>query len=171
MSVEKGVGISLGIKLVNGKIKPKFGKEAIILVSIIVFLFLFSIFGLIYSVISYDLDFGIACLIGMFSVGYLFLINPYTQNSKNYYIEFQSANSLAGFKLIYKGKIVNIKYKIDDKGKIAFLNNESKLSCISYADGSKMTNFKKYKINNYFTKWLSDNDLMSDEITSTFEEL
>lgn len=34
-----------------------------------------------------------------------------------------------------------------------------------------MTNFTKYKINNYFTKWLSDNDLMSDEITSTFEEL
>ena len=47
-------------------------------------------------------------------------------------------------------------------------NNESKLSCISYADGSKMSNFVKYKIINYFTKWLNDNNLLSSETTITF---
>lgn len=54
-------------------------------------------------------------------------------------------------------------------GKITFYNNNNKLSCISYKDGSNMSNLTKYKIMNYFTKWLNDNGLMSDEITTTFE--
>ena len=55
---------------------------------------------------------------------YIILINPYTQNKNNYYIEFESENSLANFRLYYKNKLVNIKYKIDNNGKIAFANNE-----------------------------------------------
>ena len=89
---------------------------------------------------------------------------------QNYYIEFQNENSLADFKLSYKGKLVNIQYKIDNNGKIAFINN-SKLSCVSYADGTKMSNFTKYRIINYFTKQLNDNKLLSSEVTSTFEQL
>lgn len=56
-------------------------------------------------------------------------------------------------------------------GKIAFSNNSSKLSCIEYADGTRMSNFVKYKIINYFSKWLNDNNLLSSEITTTFEQL
>ena len=70
----------------------------------------------------------------------------------------------------YRGKLVNIQHKIDNQGKIAFANNSSKLSCISYADETKMSNFVKYKIINYFTRWLNDNDLLSSDVTSTFEE-
>lgn len=56
-------------------------------------------------------------------------------------------------------------------GKIAFSNNSSKLSCIEYADGTRMSNFVKYEIINYFSKWLNDNNLLSSEITTTFEQL
>lgn len=40
-----------------------------------------------------------------------------------------------------------------------------------YDDGSKMSNFTKYRIINYFTAWLLDNDYLSKEVTTTFEEL
>lgn len=99
------------------------------------------------------------------------LVSPYFQNAKNYYIEFEKEDSLNNFQLYYKNKKIKIEYKIDLKGKIAFLNNERKLQCISYDDGSKMSNFTKYKIINYFTKWLSDNHLLSNEVNTTFEEL
>lgn len=104
----------------------------------------------------------------MFLVIYL-LISPYTQNPENYYIEFESENSLDNFKLSYKNKLVTIRYKIDNNGKITFYDNNNKLSCISYKDDSNMSNLTKYKIMNYFAKWLNDNGLMSDEITTTFE--
>lgn len=100
---------------------------------------------------------------------YIILINPYTQNKNNYYIEFESENSLANFRLYYKNKLVNIKYKIDNNGKIAFTNNESKLSCVSYADGTKMSKLTKFRVMNYFIKWLNDYNLISDEITTTIE--
>ena len=171
MNVGNVAGIALGIKLINGKIKPKFSKGAIIGVIIMFLLLLASLIGFIYGLLNFDVEliFGGAC--GLFGFGYLLLISPYTQSSKNYYIEFESENSLNNFKLSYKNKLVAIQYKIDTNGKIAFSNNNSKLSCISYADGSKMSSLTKYKIINYFTKWLNDNGLMSNEITSTFEQL
>ena len=125
----------------------------------------------IYGLKNMKLEFVGMSAIGMFEVGYLLLISPYTQKSSNYYIEFQNENSLVGFKLSYKGKLVNIKHKIDNNGKIAFVDNSSKLNCISYADGTQMSNLVKYKIINYFTRWLNDNNLLSSEVTSTFEQL
>lgn len=171
MNVGNVVGIALGIKLINGKIKPKFGKSAIIGIIIIFLLLIASLIGFIYGLLNIDVEFIVMCSCGLFVFGYSLLISPYTQNSKNYYIEFESENSLNNFKLNYKNKLVAIQYKIDNNGKIAFLNNNSKLSCISYADGSKMSNLTKYKIINYFAKWLNDNELISNEITTTFEKL
>lgn len=127
--------------------------------------------GFIYGLLYFDIEFIFTFACGLFGLGYLLLINLYTQKSKNYYIKFESENSLNNFKLSYKNKLVNIQYKIDENGKIAFSNNKKKLSCVSYVDGSKMSNLTKYKIINYFTKWLNDNNLMSNEITTTFEQL
>lgn len=171
MNVENVVGIALGIKLVNGKIKPKYGKGAIFATIIMFLLLIASLIGFIYGVLNLNTEFIFMCACGLFGFGYLLLISPYTQNPNNYYIEFESEDSLNNFKLNYKNKLVSIQYKIDNNGKISFLNNASKLSCISYADGSKMNNLTKYKIINYFVKWLNDNELMSNEITSTFEKL
>ena len=171
MNVGNVAGIALGIKLINGKIKPKFGKGAIIVIIIMFLLLLAFLIGFICGLLSFDFEIILICACGLFGFGYLLLISPYTQSSKNYYIEFESENSLNNFRLSYKNKLVAIQYKIDNNGKIFFSNNNSKLSCISYADGSKMSNLTKYKIINYFTKWLNDNGLMSNEITSTFEQL
>ncbi len=171
MNIGNIVGAALGIKLVNGEIKPKFGIGAILIVAVMSLFFIGFFFSFAYGIINLNYEFIIMSSIGICSFGYLLMINPYTQKSSNYYIEFQNENSLAGFKLSYKGKLVNIQHKIDNDGKIAFANNSSKLSCISYADGTKMSNLVKYKIINYFTKWLNDNKLLSSEVTSTFEQL
>lgn len=163
------VGIIAGIKLVNGKFKPKYGTSAIIAMIIMILLFLGFVAAFIYGIASLNIEFIIMPLFGIFGIGYVLLISPYTQRSKNYYIEFQNENTLAGFRLLYKGKLVNIQYKVDREGKIAFMNNMKKTKCISYADGSKMSGMTKYKIINYFAKWLSTNNLLSNEVTATFE--
>jgi len=54
------------------------------------------------------------------------MISPYTQNPNNYDIEFKDENTLAGFKLYYKSKLVNVLYKVDKYGKIAFADNNNK---------------------------------------------
>lgn len=171
MNAGNFIGLALGIKLVNGKIKPKFGVSAILTIIFILLFFIGSFCAFVYGLINLNIEFILISIISIFSSGYLLLISPYTQKSNNYYIEFINENSLAGFKLFYKGKLVNIQYKIDNNGKIAFANNNSKLSCISFADGTKISNLVKYKIINYFTKWLHDNNLLSSEVTSTFEQL
>ena len=171
MNIGNFVGAVLGIKLVNGKIRPKYSAGAIIGIIIMTLFFIGFFCAFIYGLININFEFIVMSAIGMFGFGYLLLISPYTQKSSNYYIEFQNENSLADFKLSYKGKLVNIQHIIDNNGKIAFANNSSKLSCISYADGTQMSNLVKYKIINYFTKWLNDNNLLSSEVTSTFEQL
>lgn len=144
MSISNIIGATLGIKLINGKIKPKFGIKAIISIIILFLLFAISLLGFIYGLLNFDIELLFAGVCGLFGFGYLLLISPYTQNSKNYHIEFETENSLHNFKLSYKNKQVNIQYKIDKT---------------------------KYKIINYFTRWLNDNNLMSNEITTTFEKL
>lgn len=171
MNTGNFIGIALGMKLVNGKFKPKFGIHGIISVVIMVLFIIAFICTFIYGILNLNFEFIAYSLLGLFGFGYLFLISPYTQSANNYYIEFQSENSLVGFRLYYKGKLVNILHSYDNNGKIAFANNNSKLSCISYADNSKMSNFTKYKIINYFTKWLSDKNLLSSQVTTTLEQL
>lgn len=97
----------------------------------------------VYGLININFEFIVMSAIGMFGFGYMLLISPYTQKSSNYYIEFQNENSLAGFKLSYKWKLVNIQHKIDNNGKIVFADNGSKLNCISYVDGTQMSNLVK----------------------------
>lgn len=164
-------GAYLGIKLVNGKIKPRYGIASLIGISVMILVFIGFIGVFFYGLLNMNFECIIMSAAGMFGFGYLLLISPYLQNSKNYYMEFENENSLNGFRLIYKGKQVRIQYKIDEKGKIAFANNSNKLKCLAYADNSNMSNFTKYKVINYFCKWLNDNDLMSEEITATFENL
>lgn len=171
MNVASVVGTALGIKLVNGKLKPKFSSSAIIVIAIMILSIIGLLCALIYGVINFNIEFIIFPSIGIFGFGYLLMASPYTQKSSNYNIEFQSENSLQDFKLFYKGKLINIQYKIDPNGKIAFMNNYHKIDCISYADGTKMSNLVKYKIINYFSKWLNDNNLLSSEVTVTFEKL
>lgn len=164
-------GTALGIKLVNGKFKPKFNLLSYIVLTIFILLFIVFFVAFIYGIINLNLEFIIIPSIGMFGTGYIILITPYTQKASNYKIELKKENSLAGFKLFYKDKKVIIKHKIDDNGKFAFGNNYKKLDCVSYADGKKMSNFTKYRIINYFGRWLQDNNLMSSLVTVTFEKL
>lgn len=169
--IDTFAGAYLGVQLVNGKIRPKYGKQGIVAVILYPIILITCFACLIYGFINLELGFILYPSIGIFAFGYMMLISPYFQSSKNYYIKFQNENTLNNFELYYKNKKVKILYKIATDGKIAFLNNEKKLSCFAYENGDKMSNFTKYKIMNYFAKWLNDNKLLSNDVTTTFEEL
>ena len=163
------VGASLGLKAINGKLKPKFSKNKILIQGLVILLLIGLIIGFIYFFINFNFEIMLIFLLITICFVYLILISPYFQNSNNFYIEFINDNTMEGFKLSYKNKLVKIDYIIDQEGKLAFKNNNSKINCVSYLDGSKMSNVTKYRIVNYFVKWLNDNNLMSEQITTTFE--
>ena len=102
---------------------------------------------------------------------YLLLISAYTQNSNNYYIKTKKEDSFEGFELYYKKKKVELNFCIDKEGKFKWANNNFKLKCISYFDGTNMSNFTKYRIINYFSSWLVENDYLSKDVSVTFESL
>lgn len=176
--VKKGIfmdviaGSSIGIKLVNGKIRPK--KRSIktniviiIFIILLVIFFLLLLYGFIHMKMEYILYGGIT----VWGASYVLLISAYTQSSKNYYIKVHKEDSFEGFELYYKKKKVELLFQVDEEGKFKWANNHSKLKCISYSDGTSMHNFTKYRIINYFSAWLLENDYLSKEATVTFEEL
>lgn len=169
MNIGNFVGIALGMKLVNEKFRPQFGiaaKIGLFFMFLMLFIFMFIF---IFRIINFNLKTLFTSICGLYGFSYLLLINPFLQNKDNYYIEFKSENNLDGFKLVYKNKLVIIDYIIDNEGKLAFANNAYKTKCINYADGSKMSKITKFEILNYFSKWLSSNNLLSKSVVSTFE--
>ena len=146
-----------------------------IFIMVVLFILFICLIGctilLISGLLSIRIDNVIYGLVGIFAFGYILLISPYIQNSNNYLIRFKSKSSFSDFELFYKNKLVVFNYKIGKDGKFAFSNNDNKLNCVSYAHGSKMSNFVKYRVINYFSVWLENNNLLSSEVTQSFEEL
>lgn len=98
------VGAIAGIKLVNGKFRPKYGIKAIIGTIFLILSDLAAIIAFIYGIVNLNVEFIIMPTIGTISLTYLILILPYCQNPNNYYIKFQSENTLYNFELYYKRK-------------------------------------------------------------------
>lgn len=165
-------GASIGIKLMNGKIKPKKRsiKTSIVIIIFILLLIIFSI-TFLYGLINLNIEYMFFCGISVWGISYLLLISAYTQNSNNYYIKVKAENSFEGFELYYKQRKVELKFDVDEEGKFRWSNDKSKLKCISYSDGTNMSNFTKYRIINYFSSWLLENDYLSKDVSVTFEEL
>lgn len=163
----------LAVEMLNGRMHPnRINKPSKIIAAIFLALvFCGGILLFIVGIIGLDLELILISVIGIIAFVYLFLISPYGQKVSDYNIRFKSRDSLADFTLTYKGKEVAFLYKIDKDGKIMFSDNAHKLNCVSYRDGSKMSNFTKYRIMNFFSKWLMDNKLLSDNVTVTFEKL
>lgn len=166
------IGTNIGIKLMNGKIKPK-KKSIKTYIAIIIFTLLLIVFFIIllYGLISLNIEYIFFGGISVWGISYLLLISAYTQNSNNYYIKFKNQNSFEGIELYYKKKRINLKFLVDQEGKFKWANNNSKLKCVSYFDESHMSNFTKYRIINYFSAWLLENDYLSKEVTVTFEKI
>ena len=162
------VGIGLGLKNLNGKTllelkKSKSAKGGIIA---LVLMYGLGLTCLVIGLIDSVLDMILAGSFLLFCLSYLLYLSPLFQRSKNYTIDFVD---LGNFTLYYKGREVNIKYKLDEEGKFLFLDDSNKHRCISYADGSRMSSTKQYRIMNYFSKWLQDYDLMSKHTTFSLE--
>ena len=170
--IENFVGAGLGVKLINGKIKPKKrGVSTYIALVIFSLILVGFMMAFVWGLVNMNIEFIFFSGIEILSFGYLILISPYTQNSNNYIIKVKNENSFEGFELYYKQKRVELKYQVDKEGKFKWANNNAKLKCISYLDNSTMNNFTKYRILNYFSAWLLDNDYLSKDVTVTFEKL
>jgi len=95
----------------------------------------------------------------------VYLISMAGQKSESYRFEFTPNQGLKDFKLFYKGTEIRIDYKLDKDGRFMWGDYRSKAKCISYADGRKASlffdNFTKYRIMNYLSGLLDQNDLLS----------
>ena len=98
-------GTSIGIKLMNGKIKPKKRsvKTSIVIIIFILLLIIFSI-TFLYGLINLNIEYMFFCGITIWGISYLLLISAYTQNSNNYYIKVKTDDSFEWFELYYKKK-------------------------------------------------------------------
>ena len=156
----------------SGHLKPHANmKKAKIGSLVMILLLILMIVLLIYGLLDFNIEFIAISLVGFVCIFYLLLISPGIQDPNNYSIFLKSKTNFEGFELYYKNEKINIEHKIDQYGKVAFLRDNDKLSCISYANGRKMKNIIKYKIINYFVLWLTDYGYLSDEVTVTFEKL
>ena len=122
-----------------------------------------AIFCLVNSSKSNDnLLCGIGLIIICIYVG--FIAFPF-QKSSSYSFEFMEGAGLQKMKVFYKGKELELKYKLDKTGRFMWEDNRRRAACIAYADGSSMNSwFVKYRVLNYMNGFLSQNHLMSKEI-------
>lgn len=95
----------------------------------------------------------------------VYLISMAGQKAESYNFEFTPNQGLKDFKLFYKGTEIKIDYKLDKDGRFMWGDYRSKAKCIGYADGRKASlffdNFTKYRIMNYLSGLLDQNDLLS----------
>lgn len=80
MNVGNLAGTYLGMKLVNGKIKPKYGVVGIIGVAIMIIIFIALVFTLGYGIMNVNLECILMSCCGIFGFGYLLLISPYFEH-------------------------------------------------------------------------------------------
>lgn len=162
----------LAIDFMNGKIHQprKIRKRKVILAittMVIMALFCACLYGF---VIDSDPTLLLAAALMGFSWPYLLSISPYVQNAADYHIwVLKNGDRLEELYVSYKGRDVSVKYALDEKGKFVFADNIRKTDCVSYADGSRMTQRAKYCIVNYLAYVLEMNGLLSEGITVSFE--
>lgn len=96
---------------------------------------------------------------------YIYLISMISQKPGDYRFEFAPGEGLAEMKLFYKGREIELAYKLDRFGKFMWADYKHKAICISQKDkkmdGPVFNNFTKYRIMNYVNGFLTQNDLMS----------
>ena len=109
------IGTNIGIKLINGKIKPKKRsfKTSIVLTIFTLLLIIFSV-AFLYGIINMNIEYIFFCGLTVWGITYLLLISAYTQNSNNYYIKVKAENSFEGFELYYKQRKVELKFDVDE---------------------------------------------------------
>lgn len=165
--VEHVAGVAIGLKLVNGKLRPSKGKYAWIAAILFVILMIAFSVAAIVMLVRGNPE-GIIPLIAASSTAYILSISRLFQKDSDYSITFPDG-TLGTLSLVYKGKPVMVRYSLDREGLFRYADNAKKLDCVAYADGSPMSNHTKYKIINYLAFVLKSNDLLSKEVTVSYE--
>ena len=163
--IGKGLGVYLGIKLVNGKLKPKFGKVRYIGLAFFGLLVALGVFLLWIGLTNGDSLDDIYMPILMIAAGmYIILISPVMVKDVSVVIEEGGT-----VKVFHKDREVTVALVKDDKGNFNFAKPNDKHNCVWYTDGSKMSSFNKYRVVNYLVDALHTNGLLSDEVRTTLE--
>ena len=158
-------------KAISGKFKPnlKDKRKAYIALTIMA-VFGFVLFAMgVGTMFSGDIGSGLMLFVGGFAFVYLICLSPWTQNPNNYRFEINEGEPIEALRVYYKGKLVSIDFVVDEDGKVRFASNESKHSCVRWADGTHMSQFTTYRIINVFMKHMADINMLSDSVTVTFE--
>ena len=145
-------------KIITGNLLPKYGtvNKMLTIIGIGLLLVLFVLM-LITNLKEFNIIYVIFSLLGLlYACPYYVLISPYFQNKKNYDIKYEDGI----LKVYYKGKEVKLLHGFDEKSGVIYTRENNKLSCLSYLDNSKMSNFTKNRIMNYLNKWLVENNVI-----------
>lgn len=163
--VGKGLGVYLGIELINGKLKPKFGKAKYVGLAFFGLFVVLGVFLLWLGIVNGDSVEDILMPIALVaSNSYLILISPITV--KNVFVMIEEDGVV---QVSHKNKEVTVDIVKDSEGKFNFAKPNSKHSCVRYADGSKMSLLNQYRIVNYLADALQTNGLLSEDVKITLE--
>lgn len=94
------LGTLIGMQIVNGRIRPKFGKAAIIKKIILMGVMLAGFLYLFYLGVKGESYYLLLSLIGIASLIYIMVITPEFQNPNNYSIKLKNEDSLEGCQLL-----------------------------------------------------------------------
>lgn len=165
MITENLVGVAVGTKLINNKLKPSKSKSSRVFG---ILFFLVCIVGGImlglHSLVVGDYQTVIISVVGVIAFSYGLALAPVCV--KDVEVGITKEKDIV---VTHKGKEVQVDLKKDSKGKYLFANPTKKHLCVRYADNSHISNFNRYRIVNYLASALMDNDLLSDEVKLTLE--
>lgn len=103
------------------------------------------------------------CAIGIILFVIYVCVLTFGQKSSDYSFEFREGTGLAGFKIFYRGKEVELDYKLDRNGRFMWTDPKKPITCIRYADGSSMNKYiTQYRILNYVNVFMQQNGLTAD---------
>ena len=130
-------------------------KRLIALLVIMVLLVVVSVFSFIYK--EYISVVGIIVFIIYVSA------ITFGQRSRDYVFTFVPNAGLKDFKVAYKGKELDLDYRLDKNGRFMWADSKKPVNCISYSDGSRMNKYvTKYRVLNYINVVMEQNELYSD---------
>lgn len=164
MRVGEMAGIAISTKVMNNKLKPNFGPGRYIAFSMFVLLALGFLAISVMGFMKGDIGQALTGIVATALVIYAICITPLMV--KDVKVTITENNEIHVF---HKKKEVIVDLVKDEEDKYDFANPLNKISCIRYADGSKMPAFYKYRVCNKLVEVLGQSQLLSKNVRLTLE--
>lgn len=160
--IEQSLDSYLGVKLVKGELKPRFGL-AQYCVFIVSLLFLVGVSLIALSDKSLE---------GIIAVIVISLVFIHCIFNSSYLVKDVSVfiNNGGLVRVFYKNREVVVQLAKDDVGRFNFANPDSMYDNVCYADGTKISSSEQRRIIDYLKTVLKSNGLLSNNVCVTTED-